>query len=152
MATVSDDRLDSAAMHKPSVETRPVEAIIAKSISRRALWVAPILIVVFALGGGWLGDVSAAIGVAIVVAKFILGGYILATAAGVSLSLYHAAALFGFFVRLGLITLTMVIVVGVTDVDRVAMGVSAVVSYLVLLSLEAMAVSKGAERELEWTN
>jgi hypothetical protein len=30
--------------------------------------------------------------------------------------------------------------------------VSAVISYLVLLSLEAVAVAKGAERELEWTN
>ena len=69
-----------------------------------------------------------------------------------SLTLYHAAALFGFFVRLGLITLAMVLIVSVTDIDRLAMGVSAVVSYLVLLSLEAVAVAKGAERELEWTN
>ncbi len=84
--------------------------------------------------------------------NFVLGGYVLATAAAVSLSLYHAAALFGFFVRLGLITLTMVLVVSVTDIDRVAMGISAVVSYLVLLSLEAVAVARGAEREYEWSN
>ena len=96
--------------------------------------------------------ISAAIGVAIVVVNFVLGGYVLATAAAVSLTLYHAAALFGFFVRLGLITLTMVLVVSVTDIDRVAMGISAVVSYLVLLSLEAVAVARGAEREYEWSN
>lgn len=152
MATVSDDRMDPSAMHRPSPDARPIEAIIGKNIAKRSLVVAPILIAVFALTGGWLGAVSAAIGVAIVVANFVVGGYILATAAGVSLSMYHAAALFGFFIRLGLITLTMVLVVSVADIDRVAMGVSAVVSYLVLLSLEAVAVVKGAERELEWTN
>ncbi len=139
-------------MHRPSPDARPIEAIIGKNIAKRSLVVAPILIAIFAVTGGWLGAVSAAIGVAIVVANFVVGGYILATAAGVSLSMYHAAALFGFFIRLGLITLTMVLVVSVADIDRVAMGVSAVVSYLVLLSLEAVAVVKGAERELEWTN
>ena len=144
--------MDASAMHRPSPDARPIEAIIGKNIAKRSLVVAPILIAIFAITGGWLGAVSAAIGVAIVVANFVVGGYILATAAGVSLSMYHAAALFGFFIRLGLITLTMVLVVSVADIDRVAMGVSAVVSYLVLLSLEAVAVVKGAERELEWTN
>jgi hypothetical protein len=144
--------MDTSAMHRPSPDARPIEAIIGKNIAKRSLVVAPILIAIFAITGGWLGAVSAAIGVAIVVANFVVGGYILATAAGVSLSMYHAAALFGFFIRLGLITLTMVLVVSVADIDRVAMGVSAVVSYLVLLSLEAVAVVKGAERELEWTN
>ncbi len=139
-------------MHRASVEKRPIEAIIGKNIAKRALYVAPVLIIVFGIVAGWLGAVSAAIGVAIVVANFVLGGYILATAAAVSLTLYHAAALFGFFVRLGLITLTMVLVVSVTDIDRVAMGISAVVSYLVLLSLEAVAVARGAEREYEWSN
>lgn len=139
-------------MHRASVEKRPIEAIIGKNIAKRALYVAPVLIVVFGIVAGWLGAVSAAIGVAIVVVNFVLGGYILATAAAVSLTLYHAAALFGFFVRLGLITLTMVLVVSVTDIDRTAMGISAVVSYMVLLSLEAIAVARGAEREYEWSN
>ena len=139
-------------MHRASVEKRPIEAIIGKNIAKRALYVAPVLLVVFGLVAGWLGAVSAAIGVAIVVVNFVLGGYILATAAAVSLTLYHAAALFGFFVRLGLITLTMVLVVSVTDIDRTAMGISAVVSYMVLLSLEAIAVARGAEREYEWSN
>jgi hypothetical protein len=144
--------MDEPAMHRASVEKRPIEAIIGKNIAKRALYVAPVLIVVFGIVAGWLGAVSAAIGVAIVVVNFVLGGYILATAAAVSLTLYHAAALFGFFVRLGLITLTMVLVVSVTDIDRTAMGISAVVSYMVLLSLEAIAVARGAEREYEWSN
>jgi hypothetical protein len=150
--TVSDDAFDPSVMHSPSFEKRPVEAIIGRNIAKRALVVAPVLILVFGLTGGWLAAVSSAIGVAVVTANFLIGGYILATAAAVSLSLYHAAALFGFLVRLGLITLTMVVVVRTVDLDRVAVGISVVVSYLVLLTLEAVAVAKGAERELEWTN
>ena len=148
----NERKIDPVVMSSPSAETRPVEAIIGKNIAKRSLYVAPPLILVFGIIGGWLGAVSAALSVAIVVGNFLLGGYILATAARVSLTMYHAAALFGFFIRLGLITLTMVLIVSVADIDRVAMGVSVVVSYLVLLSLEAIAVANGAERELEWTN
>ena len=140
------------AMHKPSAEKRPVEAIISRNMVKRAIWVAPILILVFGITGGMAAAIAAGIGVAIVVVNFLIGGWILSTAAGVSLTLYHAAALFGFFIRLGLITLTMLLVASVTDIDRTAMGVSAVVSYLTLLSLEAVAITKGEERELEWTN
>lgn len=140
------------AMHQPSVEKRPVEVIISRNIVKRAVWVAPILIAIFGVVGGVEAAVASAVGVAIVVANFLIGGWIMSTAAGISLTLYHAAALFGFFIRLGLITLSMLLVASVTDIDRTAMGVSAVVSYLALLSLEAIAVSRGAERELEWTN
>jgi hypothetical protein len=149
---MAHDETTSDAMHKPSVESRPVEAIISRHMVKRAIWVAPILMLVFGIVGGIESGIAAGVGVAIVVANFLIGGWILSTAAGVSLTLYHAAALFGFFIRLGLITLTMLLIASVTDIDRVAMGVSAVVSYLVLLSLEAVAITKGAERELEWTN
>ena len=67
------------------------------------------------------------------------------------MSLYHAAALFGFFLRLGLIMVTMYAIASVFDIDRLALGVSVVVSYMVLLSWEALSVAKGEERELEWT-
>jgi hypothetical protein len=149
---VPDERFDPGVLHAPAPDPRPVEAIIGKNIAKRALFVAPPLILIFGIAGGWLGAVSSALGIAIVIVNFVLGGYILATSARVSLTMYHAAALLGFFIRLGLITLTMVLIVSVADIDRVAMGVSVVVSYLVLLSLEAVAVAKGAERELEWTS
>lgn len=147
------DDLDPAVMHAPSVERRPVEAIISTHMVKRAVWVAPPLIALFWLLRGPEGAVAAALGIAIVVVNFLLGGWILSVAAGVSLSLYHAAALFGFLIRLGLITMTMLVVVrAFPGTDRMAMGISAVVSYLVLLSLEAVAVAKGRERELEWTS
>jgi uncharacterized membrane protein YqjE len=108
--------------------------------------------VVFGLFRGWEGAIAAAIGVAIVAGNFVLAGFIMSTAARLSLSLYHAAALFGFIIRLGLITVSMLLIAAVTDIDRLAMGISVVVSYLVLLSWEAVAITRGAERDIEWSN
>ena len=142
---------DPIDRYVPAPDQRPIEAIIGINIARRAIVVAPILALVFGLIGGWEGAVAALIGVAIVVVNFVVGGYLLSYAARVSLSLYHAAALFGFFIRLGLITLSMLLVAGVTDIDRLALGISVVVGYLVLLSWEAVAVVNGAERDLQWS-
>ena len=136
----------------PAPDRRPIEAIIGTNMARRAIVVAPVLAVAFGLLRGWPGAVAALVGVAIVVVNFVLGGYILSYAAGVSLSLYHAAALVGFFVRLGLITLSMLLVAGMTDIDRLALGLSVVVSYLALLSWETVAIVNGAERDLQWSD
>jgi hypothetical protein len=144
--------VDPVVKHLPAPDPRPIEAIIGKNIAKRAVFVAPILMVVFGLFRGWEGAIAAAIGVAIVAGNFVLAGFIMSTAARLSLSLYHAAALFGFIIRLGLITVSMLLIAAVTDIDRLAMGISVVVSYLVLLSWEAVAITRGAERDIEWSN
>jgi len=144
--------LDPLVRYRPAPDERPIEAIIGKNIAKRSLFVAPILALIFGILQGWPGVVAALIGVVIVVGNFLLGGYILAWAARVSLNLYHAAALFGFILRLGLITVSMLAIANVTDLDRLALGVSVIVSYLVLLSWEAVAIVNGAERDLEWSN
>ncbi|MDX2343172.1 MAG: hypothetical protein QNL12_05260 [Acidimicrobiia bacterium] len=130
---------------------KDIEAKIAIATARRAVWVGPPIIVVFALFSGGMGAMSAGIGVAIVVANFVLAGFVLSKAARVSLKLYHAAALVGFFLRLTLIMLVMLVTAQVIEVDRLAMGISAVVSYLVLLSWETVAVTRGETKELEWS-
>ncbi len=136
----------------PANPARPVdvEAIIARNTVRRAVFVGPPLVALFAALRGLDGAVGAVAGVAIVVANFLLAGLVLSAAARVSLGLYHAAALFGFLLRLVMVSVTMLAVARLADVDRVAMGVTAVAAYLVLLSWEAWAVAHGAERELEW--
>ena len=144
--------VDPGVRYGPVPDERPIEAIISKHIAKRGLVVAPILALVFGLLQGWPGAVAALVGVAVVVANFLLGGFIMSRAARVSMNMYHAAALFGFLIRLGLITVSMLIIANVTDLDRMAMGISVVVSYLVLLSWEAVAVMNGAERDLEWSN
>ena len=132
-------------------QTVAVENVMARHTVARAIYVAPVLILLFALISGWQGAWSSALGIAVVVANFLLAGALLSVSARISLQAYHAAALFGFFLRL-LIFVGAVYVISVTvEVDRIAFGITAVVSYLVLLVLEAMAVAKGEERELTWT-
>src|SRR5690606_40387188 len=93
---------------------------------------------------------ASALGVGIVVGNFLLSGAILLISARISLAVYHAAALLGFFLRLGLITGTMLLIARMVDIDRMAFGISAVVVYLALVVWEAVAVAKGRERNLDW--
>ncbi len=53
--------------------------------------------------------------------------------------------------RLALIAGAMFAAAALLDVDRYAMGFAAVGSYLVLVTLEAIAMTN-SEREAEWTN
>ncbi|CAN5895960.1 hypothetical protein BH23ACT5_BH23ACT5_07550 [soil metagenome] len=138
--------------HDPVAGDRvPVETILARHTVSRAVFVAPVLIAAFWLARGTGGALGAVLGVAVIVANFLLAGAILSISARISLAVYHAAALFGFFVRLGLIMLTMLLVARlVEDLDRLAFGISAVIGYLVLLTWEAVAVARGRERNLDW--
>ena len=132
-------------------EAVAVESVIARHTVARAVYVGPVLVLAFALASGWEGAWSAALGVAVVVANFLLAGAILSISARISLAVYHAAALFGFFLRLGLMVLTVLLIAQFVPIDRLAFGISAVVAYLVLLAWEAVAVSKGKERNLDWS-
>jgi hypothetical protein len=150
--TSEEDKLTiDEAYNQPSVVATPVEATIARKMVWRALWLGPVIVgAAWALRGG-AGAIAAAIGVAVVAVNFLVAGELLSRAARVSLKVYHAAALLGFFVRLGFITLSMFIVASVVEIDRPAMGVAAVVAYMVLLSLEAWALMSGERKELEWS-
>lgn len=130
----------------------PVESVMAYRTVRRAVWVGPMLILGFGLFRGVDGAVGSAIGVAVVVGNFLLAGALLSGAARISLAAYHAAALFGFFLRLGLIMGTMLLIVRLVEIDRLSFGLAAVGSYMVLLILESVALSRGRERDLDWTN
>jgi hypothetical protein len=123
--------------------TVPVEKIMALHTVARVGYVAPPLLILFGLLGGWTGLWSSALGIGVVVANFLLAGAMLSISARISLQAYHAAALIGFVLRLGLFIGAVLLIAVLVDVDRPAFGISAVVSYLVLLVLEAMAVSSG---------
>jgi hypothetical protein len=128
-----------------------IEAILARHTVQRAIIVGPLLVALFWMLRGTDGAVAAAVGVALVIANFVLAGAIMSLAARLSLAMYHAAALLGFALRLGLITITMLLVARLFEIDRLAFGLAAVIAYLVLIGWEAVAVAKGRERELEWT-
>lgn len=128
-----------------------VESILAKHMVKRAVYVSPVLVIVFGIASGWSGALSSALGSAVIVGNFLLAGAVLSISARISLSVYHAAALFGFFLRLALIGFSIFLITRFVEIDRFAFGITAVVAYMVLLSWEAVAVSKGRERNLDWT-
>ena len=128
-----------------------VENVMARHTVMRAIYVAPPLIIIFSLINGFQGAWSSALGVAIVVLNFLLVGAMLSVSARISLQAYYAAALVGFFLRLFLFVGAVYIIAVTVEVDRLAFGITAVVTYLALLVLEALAVAKGKERELTWT-
>jgi hypothetical protein len=124
---------------------RDIEAAMGRATALRALVVGPMLVALFWLLRGGDGAAAAAIGVAIVAVNFLLAGAILSLAARHSLAVYHAAAVVGFFARLGLIMLTMLGVAWIWEVDRPAMAVAVVAGYLVLLTWEALVVLRREE-------
>lgn len=126
----------------------PIEANLARDTVARGIYVAPVLILVFGLLRGWDGAWSAALGVALVVLNFLLAGAILSISARISLQAYHAAALIGFFLRLALFVGAVYLIANLVEVDRLAFGLSAVVSYFALLTWEAVSLSR--EKELSW--
>jgi hypothetical protein len=131
--------------HGPAIEAR-----IARNTVARGVYVGPVVVLLFGLLGGWEGAWSAALGVIVVVINFLLAGAILSISARISLQAYHAAALIGFFLRLGLFVGAVYLIANLVDVDRVAFGVSAVVAYFTLLIWEAVAVSRERRRVPSW--
>lgn len=141
----------AAAYAKPFPVAIDIESIVARHIIKRALVVGPIIVGIAWLLTDTLGAVSAAIGVAIVVLNFLLAGWLLSRAATVSMQTYHAVALFGFFLRMGFIALSMFTVAWIFEVDRRAMGIAAISAFMVLLVLESLATLRGERKDLEWS-
>lgn len=123
----------------------------ARHTARRAVYVVPLVVALAWLVRGPAGGAAAGVGALLVVGNLLVTGAMLSFAIRVSLATYHAVALFGFPLRLGLLTGTMLAVVELVDVDRASFGLAAVATYIVLLASEAVAVASGRERELDWT-
>ena len=127
-----------------------MEAIVARHTIARATYLIPVVIGIAWMLRGGEGAMAAAIGLGVVVIDLWLAGKIVSLAFRHSITMYHAAALVGFVLRMALIAGTMLLVVRFVEIDRVAFGISAVVSYIVLVTLEAISVMRGGERNLDW--
>ena len=131
---------------------RPIEALLAVETVKRVTVVGPPIVLLFALLRGGDGAIAALLGVATVVGYFLFTGWLLSAAARVSLAVYQGAALIGFFVRLGLITVTLLGLANLVEIDRPALGISVVVSYALLLAWESVVVVQERERALDWNS
>ena len=87
------------------------------------------------------GSPSAAVGVSVAVANAALAAAMVSSAARVSLTLFYVAALGGYLVRLGLITVAVLAVVNQAWVEVVPLSFALVISHLGLFMWEARFVS-----------
>ena len=129
----------------PAVVTRldgpPVEQNIARDMVRRALPVAPVLVIACGVVWGWAGAASSAYAIVLVLLNFVLAASLLAWSARISLGLMMGVALFGYLIRLALIFAAVVLVKDASWVSLVPLGLTIIVTHLGLLFWETRFVS-----------
>lgn len=129
------------ATGSPPVGGHEVEKVIAFDMVKRGLPLAPLVVVLAGVVRGWPGVASAALAVAVVLVNLVLAAAILTWAARISLSMIMAGALGGFALRMGLVTLIVVLVKDRSWIDLPALAVSILVTHLGLLFWETRFVS-----------
>lgn len=112
------------------------EVTVSRDIIRRGLLVAPIVMVVAGIIWGLTGAWSAGLGLALVLVNFGLAALLISWAAPISLALMMGVSLFGYLIRLGLISLAVYLVRDVSWVSLPALGVTIIVTHLGLLFWE----------------
>lgn len=134
----------SAGLFTPSptldLERAP-ETEIAMDLVRRGLPVAPVLIAVGALVAGTDGALSAAFAIVLVFGNFLVSAGLTAGAARISLGMVMGAVLFGYLVRLAVITGAVLAVKDMGWVHLPVLGITLIVTHLGLLFWETRHVS-----------
>ena len=123
------------------LEGGSTERDIARDLVRRALPVAPVFVLAGAIGWGLDGALSAAFGVLLVCANFLLSAALITNAARISLPLLMAAVLGGYLVRLALLFGAVLLVKDMGWVELWPLGLALIVTHLGLLLWEMRYVS-----------
>lgn len=118
-----------------------VEAELVRDMVRRALPVAPVVMIFAALGWGGDGAASAAYGIALVLVNFMASAALLAWSARISLAFLMATALSGYVLRLAVIFGAVYLVRNLSWVELWPLGLTIIVSHLGLLFWEVRYVS-----------
>lgn len=134
----------SAALFAPTPAVdleRAPETDIAMDLVRRGLPVAPLLIAVGAVAAGVDGALSAAFAIFLVLGNFVLSASLTAGAARISLGMVMGAVLFGYLVRLAIITGAVLAVKDMGWVHLPILGITLIATHLGLLFWETRYVS-----------
>lgn len=113
-----------------------VELEVSVDMIKRGLVVAPVMVGVAALVWGPEGAASAAFAIGLVLVNFALSAVLIARTAKISLGLMMGATLFGYLIRLGLITLAVYLVKDAAWISRPALAATIIVTHLGLLVWE----------------
>jgi hypothetical protein len=134
-------RITAADLRAPAPEAPAVERELAFDMLKRGVWFAPLVVIVATAIWGTAGASSAGVAIALVAVNLVLAAVALSWAARRSLNLLMVVALGGFAVRMGLVTVVMVLVKDEPWIDLVALGVAVLVTHLGLLFWELRYVS-----------
>jgi len=123
------------------VDGPPVERQLAFDMSRRGLFVAPVLIGVATAIWGVHGGLSAAFAIALALGNLILAAVLVSWAAKISLVALAAVTLGGYLLRLGLLTVAVLLVRNQGWVSWIPLALTLLVTHLGLLLWETRYVS-----------
>jgi hypothetical protein len=118
-----------------------VERQVAADIVRRALPVAPVILLLCGIGWGASGAYSAGYALVLVLANFVLSAALLAWAARTSLNMLMGVALFGYIGRLALVTVAVLAISGQSWFSPIPLCATIVLTHLGLLIWETRYVS-----------
>ena len=117
------------------------EADIAFDLVKRAIWIAPALVLVSGLIWGLDGAASAGVGVGIVMLNFLASAGMLTWAGRISVGFVLGVAMFGYVFRLGLITVAVLLIKDLAWVELIPLGLTLIITHLGLLLWETKYVS-----------
>jgi hypothetical protein len=103
---------------------------------KKGLLVTPLVVLIGGVAAGANGAWSSAVALGLVLLNFSLAAALIAVTARISLALMMGAILFGYILRLGLITMVVLLVKDFSWVNIPVLGVTIIVSHLGLLFWE----------------
>lgn len=112
------------------------EAAIVRDIIKHGLWVAPIFVGLGAAIWGVNGALSTAYGLALVLANFALAAMLVAYTARISYALMMGSMMFGYLIRLAIISVAVFLVRQASWVELLPLGLTIIVAHLGLLFWE----------------
>ncbi len=118
-----------------------VEAQIVKDMLRRTWPILPAVVLLVAVLAGANGAISVGYAMALVVVNFVLAAIMLTYAGRISFAALGAAALFGYLLRLGLLTVAVLAVRNASWFRPIPLGITIIVTHLALLIWEMRYIS-----------
>jgi len=117
------------------------ELQVARDLARRAIPIAPVLLIAAAIGWGWNGVASSAIGIGLVIVNFLAAALIITYTIRVSLNALMAGVMFGFMLRLGLLTAAVVLLRRFNWIEDIPLLFTVLITHIGLLMWETRYVS-----------
>jgi hypothetical protein len=117
------------------------ELQVARDLMRRAIPVAPVILIAAGIGWGLNGVASAAIGIGLVVLNLMIAALTITYAIRISLNVLMGAVMFGFIARLGLLTVAVVLLRHLSFIEDIPLLFTVLITHIGLLAWETRYVS-----------